>query len=203
MDAPVVTTTTTRLPMPQRSRLSTLVVMAVTTAIIVAVAVLANQPNTPPGSLTAVTLSGAAGGAAPAVGEPAPDFATTTIDGASVQLSAFKGQPVWLTFGASWCQPCRAENADIKAIAEKYAPSGLVVLAVFISEDAATVKDYADRVELGYLKVADPSTTIASRYRILGIPSHFFIDADGVLQSMKIGTLDPAAMEEAVAGIRR
>jgi len=203
MNASVATTPPAKLTAPRRSRLGTLAVMAVTTAIIIAVAVLANQSTTSPGSLTAVTLSGATSGAAPTVDQPAPDFATTTIEGRSVQLSAFKGQPVWLTFGASWCQPCRAENADIKAIAEKYAPTGLVVLAVFISEDAPTVKDYADRVGLDYLKVADPSTTIASRYRILGIPSHFFIDPDGILRSMKIGTLDPAAMEEAVAEIRR
>jgi thiol-disulfide isomerase/thioredoxin len=117
-------------------------------------------------------------------------------------LSDFKGKPVWLTFGASWCQPCRAENPDIKAVYENAKASGLEVLAVFISEDAAAVREYADRVGLGYQKVADPDTTIASQYRILGIPSHFFIDSSGVLRQQKIGSLDQAAMEQAVAGIR-
>ncbi len=37
-----------------------------------------------------------------------------------------------------------------------------MILAIFISEDDAAVKDYADRVGLDYLKVADPNTTIAS-----------------------------------------
>ena len=203
MNASVATSTSTRAAAPRRSRLATLAVMAVTTAIIVAVAVLANQSSASAGSLTSVTLSGEATGPAPTVGQPAPDFAATTVDGDAVRLSDLRGKPVWLTFGASWCQPCRAENADVKAVAEKYAPSGLVVIAVFINEDASTVKDYADRVGLSYLKVADPSTTIASQYRILGIPSHFFVDPDGVLRTMKIGTLDPAAMEEAVGGIRR
>jgi hypothetical protein len=86
---------------------------------------------------------------------------------------------------------------------ERSKADGLVVLAVFISEDAPAVKDYADRVGLSYLKVADPDTAIASRYRILGIPSHFFIDREGVLREMKIGSLDPAAMERAVEGVRR
>jgi peroxiredoxin len=203
MDAQVATSPSIRLAAPGRSRLGTLVVMVVTAVIIVAVAVLANGPASSADGLTAVTLTGTTTGAAPTVGQPAPDFTATTIDGMKVQLSQFKGHPVWLTFGASWCQPCRAENADIKATYEKFAPSGLVVLAVFITEDPATVKDYAERVGLGYLKVADPSTTIASQYRILGIPSHFFIDADGVLRSMKIGTLDPTAMEEAVKEVQR
>jgi thiol-disulfide isomerase/thioredoxin len=185
------------------SRLGTLAIMAVTGAIILAVAYLVNQPAAASGGLTNVTLSGAATGPAPIVDQPAPGFAATTVDGKAVRLSDFVGKPVWLTFGASWCQPCRAENPDIKAAAEQHAADGLVVLAIFISEDDAAVRDYADRVGLGYLKVADPATTIASQYRILGIPTHFFIDRSGVLRSMRIGSLDPAGMEQAIGAITR
>ena len=195
---PVPATTTVR-----GSRLGTLAIMAVTAAIIFAVAYVVNQPRTAAGSLTDVTLTGTASGPAPIVDGPAPDFAATTVDGKAVRLSDFVGKPVWLTFGASWCQPCRAENPDIKAAAEKHAAEGLVVLAVFISEDDAAVRDYADRVGLGYLKVADPATTIASQYRILGIPTHFFIDRTGVLRSMRIGSLDPAGMEDAIGAVTR
>jgi peroxiredoxin len=184
-------------------RLGTLAIMAVTGAIILAVAYLVNQPAAGAGGLTGVTLTGAAIGPAPIVDQPAPDFAATTVDGKPVRLSDLAGKPVWLTFGASWCQPCRAENPDIKAAAEKHAAEGLVVLAIFISEDDAAVRDYADRVGLGYLKVSDPSTTIASQYRILGIPTHFFIDRSGVLRSMRIGSLDPAGMEGAIGAIIR
>jgi cytochrome c biogenesis protein CcmG/thiol:disulfide interchange protein DsbE len=201
MDAPAVTQVPASVRPPRRDRLATLAVMGVTAAIIAAVAFVVNQPTTTAGGVTDVTLSADATGAAPTVGQPAPDFLATTVDGQSVKLSDFRGKPVWLTFGASWCQPCRAENPDIKATAEKYAPSGLVVLAIFISEDAASVKDYADRIGLGYLKVADPSTDIAAEYRILGIPSHFFIDSSGTLRAMKIGSLDVPAMEQAVEAL--
>jgi cytochrome c biogenesis protein CcmG, thiol:disulfide interchange protein DsbE len=185
------------------SRFGTLAIMAVTAAIIFAVAYMVNQPNASAGSVTDVTLTGAETGPAPMVDQPAPDFAATTIDGKAVRLSDFQGKPVWLTFGASWCQPCRAENPDIKATAEKHAAEGLVVVAVFISEDDAAVRDYADRVGLGYLKIADPSTTIASQYRILGIPTHYFIDRAGVLRSMRIGSLDVAGMDQAIGAIAR
>jgi cytochrome c biogenesis protein CcmG/thiol:disulfide interchange protein DsbE len=202
MDAPALTQVPAAVRAPRRDRLATLAVMGVTAVIIAAVAVLVNQPSSTAGGLTSVTLNGEATGAAPTVGQSAPDFAATTVEGKAVKLSDFRGKPVWLTFGASWCQPCRAENPDIKATAEKHASSGLVVLAIFISEDGAAVKDYADRIGLGYLKVADPATTISSQYRILGIPSHFFIDSAGVLRSMKIGSLDVPAMEQALNGLR-
>jgi peroxiredoxin len=176
--------------------------MAVTALVIATVAFIVNQPNAAAGGVTSVSLTGATTGEAPTVGQPAPDFAATTIDGRTVSLSDFKGQPVWLTFGASWCQPCRAENPDIQAVYERSKASGLVVLAIFMSEDAGAVRDYADRVGLTYEKIADPATSIASRYRILGIPSHFFIGGDGVLREMKIGSLDQAGMEAALNGIR-
>jgi cytochrome oxidase Cu insertion factor (SCO1/SenC/PrrC family) len=99
-------------------RLGTLVVIAVTGAIIVAVAVVANQPaatTSGDGAVTAVTLTGSATGAAPVVDKVAPDFSAQMADGSPFRLSDLKGRPVWLTFGASWCQPCRAENPDIQA----------------------------------------------------------------------------------------
>jgi len=187
---------------PGARRVRTLAVMAITAAIIAAVVFIVNQPTAAAGDVTNVTLSGSAAGQAPVVGQPAPDFVATTVDGRTVHLSDYRGQPVWLTFGASWCQPCRAEAPDIAAVYERQRASGLRILSVFISEDAATVSDYAERVGLRYDKIADPDTAIASAYRILGIPSHFFIDGTGVLREMRIGSLDQPAMEAAIAGLQ-
>jgi peroxiredoxin len=169
--------------------------------VIATVAFIVNQPNAAAGGVTSVSLTGATTGEAPTVGQPAPDFAATTIDGRTVSLSDFKGQPVWLTFGASWCQPCRAENPDIQAAYDKHKAGGLQVVQVYMTEDAKTVNDYADRVGLTYTKVPDPSQRLANEYRILGIPTHYFIDAEGILRQMRIGSLDPAGIETAIQGI--
>ena len=166
----------------RRSQITSLVLIGITAVVIIAVAVLANQPaKTGQDGLTAVNLTGATGGSAPEVGKTAPDFLAATADGTSVKLSELKGHPVWLTFGASWCQPCRAEAPDIEAAYAAFKAKGGEIVQVFLSEDTAAVKDYADRVGLTYVKVPDPNTAIASEYRILGIPSHFFIAADGTI----------------------
>ena len=186
------------------SAAGTLVIVAVTAAILLALAYLSDRHDdaATTGAVTSVTVSGTSTVPAPTVGAKAPDFTAVTTDGTTVTLSDFVGRPVWLTFGASWCQPCRAENPDIEATFQATSGS-VVVLQVYMSEDAATVSDYRDRVGLSYLTVPDPSERLASEYRILGIPSHFFIDATGVLRELKIGSLDPAAMQAAVARIRR
>ena len=191
----------TRRPPRPRARIANLGIMAVTAAIIVAVAYLSNQPAPTAAGFTPVEVTGLASGKAPAVGEPAPDFRASTDDGKAFRLSELVGKPVWLTFGASWCQPCRAENPDIQAAYERYKERGLVVVQVYMTEDAATVSSYAATVGLTYPRVPDPDTRLAAAYRIVGIPSHFFIDKAGVLRQLKIGTLDPKAIEAALGEI--
>lgn len=139
----------------------------------------------------------------PAIGAPAPNLALSTIDGRLVNLTDLRGRPVWLTFGASWCQACRAENPDIEAAFEAATDGDLALIAVFISEDDATVADYARRVGLTYEKVADPNRDLAGRYRVVGLPSHFFIDRVGVLREVRVGSLDPAGIRREVEGILR
>ena len=184
----------------QRSRRMTLLVTFVTAIVILAVTYLADRPAAG-GSFTSVVLSGGATGPAPEVGHPAPEFTATTIEGAKVTLRELRGHPVWLTFGAPWCQPCRAENPDIEATYEKYQGRGLKVLAIFVQDNRSDIQEYARRTGLTYPKVDDSSGRIGSSYRLVGIPSHFFIDSSGILREIRISSLDPSTMGEDLAQI--
>lgn len=180
---------------PVSRRLRTILIMGITAVAILAAAAVTNSKPSSVGGLTPVDLVGIPTGPAPIVGQPAPDFVATDVEGKQVRVSDLKGSVVWLTFGASWCQPCRAENPDIKATSEAFRDRGVVVVQVYINQDTASVVDYASRVGLTYTKIADADDQIATNYRILGIPAHFFIDRDGVLRQLRVGTLDAATME--------
>jgi thiol-disulfide isomerase/thioredoxin len=181
----------------RRNALGTLAVLAITGAVIVAAAYLSNPRLGDNSGVTPVNPTGQATGAAPVVDGQAPDFIAALTDGTQLQLSSLQGKPVWLTFGASWCQPCRAENPDIMATYAANADKVMVV-QVYMGENASAVKDYTDRVGITYLTVPDPTEALAAQYRILGIPSHFFIDSAGVLRQLKVGSLDPATMQAAL-----
>lgn len=183
-------------------RLRTLLILAVTAAIVIAVAYYVDRPKKAVAGVTAVSLSGPRG-AAPVIGKPAQDFTATTVTGEKISLSQYRGHPVWLTFGATWCAACRAEIPDIEAAYERAKGNGLVVIAVFISENPQTVQGYGQRVGLTFPLVPDPDTTIASAYRVLGIPVHFFIDRDGVLRVSNTGTMSPSRMDAAIGEITR
>ena len=201
MSATVTPTVQTVGRSDKRNAVVTLLVLVVTGAVIMAAAYFSSPQaattTTPGGDFTAVTVDGQPVGAAPVVGQPAPDFVALAADGSSIRLSDLRGKPVWLTFGASWCQPCRAENPDIESTYAARA-GDVTVLQVYMDEDAAAVNDYAGRVGITYMTVPDPNERLAAEYRILGIPSHFFIDSSGVLQQMKVGSLDPDTMKAAL-----
>jgi cytochrome c biogenesis protein CcmG/thiol:disulfide interchange protein DsbE len=187
----------------RESRFGTLLVLAVTAAIVMGGAYLVERPASAAPGVSAVALKGPGVGSAPKVGAPAPGFTATTVDGKQVSLSSYKGHPVWLAFGASWCSACEAEAPDIQATYQKFQAQGVVVLWISISEDSSTVQAYSKRVGLTFPMIADPNSNIASAYRVSSIPAHFFIDASGVLRSIQAGSLSPDQMDTAITEVSR
>jgi len=178
-------------------RLRTILVLAGAAILVVAAVWFVDQPaggsNVRPGDTPV--------GDAPRVGDSPPDFSGTAIDGTAVSMAALRGQPTWLTFGASWCPDCRAEATDLQAAYAKYQPQGLAVLGVFIDEPESAVVDYAQRVGFTFPLVADTQGKIADVYRTYGIPIHFFIGRDGTIVDVRIGRLTPDDMEQLVQQI--
>jgi cytochrome c biogenesis protein CcmG, thiol:disulfide interchange protein DsbE len=180
-------------------RLQTVVVLAVTAVVIGAIAFFAGGADTE--GLTRVELEGAVAGTAPVVGSVPPGFTGVTYDGQTVSLADYAGKPLWLTFGASWCPDCRVEAPDVEATYQQYKDQGLQVLGVFISEGADDVAGYAQRASLTFPIVVDSRTQVAAAYRTMGIPTHFFIGADGTIKEVRIGAMHRDDMDRAVAAV--
>jgi peroxiredoxin len=181
-------------------RLQTIVVIAVTAILIGAAAWFVGGQGGDDG-VTSIDLAGDVAGAAPVVGAVPPDFAGQTYDGDTVALSDYAGKPIWLTFGASWCPDCRTEAPDVEATYQAYKDQGLVVLGVFIGESADDIASYAQRAGLTFPITVDQNELIASTYRTLGIPTHFFIGTDGRIREVRIGALPKTEMERAISEI--
>ncbi|MEP7214628.1 MAG: redoxin domain-containing protein [Anaerolineaceae bacterium] len=136
-----------------------------------------------------VTLTAKASGSAPRTGQPAPEFSVVSLDGNSIQLSELRGHPVWVNFWASWCPPCRAEGPEIEAAYREYGDQGLVIVGLNVGESASIVREYVTRVGLTFLIGGDPGTDVAAAFRVKGLPTNFFINADGIVQDIRIGRL--------------
>lgn len=187
------------------SRIGTLAVLLVTAALVAGGLWMVNGRSpggeTLANGATAVTIPGKSTVPPPKVGSPAQDFTVTTVDGEQVSLSQFRGQPVWIVFGASWCSGCQAEVPDIEAAFKEYGPKGLVVLGVNITEDSDTVRDYAKRVGITHRIAADPESAVADAYRVSAIPAHYFVDRDGVLREIRQGAVSADTITTSMKGL--
>jgi cytochrome c biogenesis protein CcmG, thiol:disulfide interchange protein DsbE len=132
---------------------------------------------------------GAAAKPAPMQGFMAPGFTSTTFAGESVSLAGLKGKVVLLNFWASWCPPCRAE---MQAIQNAYADDqgqGLVVLAVNASyqDDLQAATQFTQTEGLTFPLLTDPDGSINRAYRVLALPTTFFIDRQGKIAKVVVG----------------
>jgi peroxiredoxin len=184
-------------------RLQTIVVIAVTIGVIGLAAFLIGGGPSSSDGVTQVDLGSAAAANAPKVGTVPPAFSGLTYDGKPVDFSTYLqgGKPVWLTFGASWCPDCRNEAPDVETAYQ--ANKGKVdVVGVFMNEPADAIAGYATRAGLTFPIVVDENADIAAAYRTMGIPTHFFIKADGTVSEVRIGALSREDMDRALAAIQ-
>ncbi len=136
---------------------------------------------------------------APEVGRLAPDFTLTDLDGNSVSLSDFRGQVVFINFWATWCPGCRVEMPEIEAVHQEYKDKDVVVIGVDIREDEDTVRRYIERGGYSWTFVMDTTGEVTMNYRIIAIPTSFFLDEEGVITAIKTGAITKKSMESRLA----
>jgi thiol-disulfide isomerase/thioredoxin len=137
-------------------------------------------------------------------GNLAPDFEFSDYQGKRYRLSDFRGHALVLNFWASWCGPCRQELPAMSAVLRIY-QGRVSVIGMNNGESFKTGRRFLDQVgadltAFGY----DPGQDVAQRYAIEGMPTSFFVDADGVITRVMNGALTAGLMqsgvEEAIIG---
>jgi peroxiredoxin len=121
------------------------------------------------------------------IGKPAPEIAGQDLEGAAIRLSDYRGQVVVVTFSADWCAICRTQHPYFRLLQELYVNWPFAIVGV---ETGA--RDAARRLKaehgLTFRSVWDGSGgeagrgPIASGWNVLGWPTTYVVDADGVIR---------------------
>lgn len=135
-------------------------------------------------------------------GEVAPDFRLSDSAGKIYTLATFKGQPVVITFWASWCPICKAELPKLHQLAQEYK-----VPFVLISREP---KD-SPQVVLEHLKAypaflpllasagGDTPVAVANRFKVLGQPWTFVLDSEGRIVNLYAGKVEVESLKDDLA----
>lgn len=128
----------------------------------------------------------------------APDFSLIDMNGRKIQLADYKGKVVLLDFWATWCGPCRIEIPGFIQLQERYRDQGLVVLGIYIDDNAESVSAFYKDFKMNYAVAAGDSQLTELYGGIMGLPTTFLIGRDGHIYSKHSGATDVSVFEEEI-----
>lgn len=140
------------------------------------------------------------------LGEPAPDFTLTDLDGKKVQLSQLKGKTVVLEWFNPDCPFVKANHTQgsLKGMAKRYTEKGIVWLAINSGapgkqgHGAEVNKAGREKYGIDYPILLDESGDVGRAYGAKTTPHMYVINPEGVL--VYNGAIDNTPGSEAEKG---
>lgn len=134
----------------------------------------------------------------PKTGNVAWDFTLTNLQGEQVRLSELRGKKVMLNFWATWCGPCRIEIPAMVKLYGEMRSQDFEILAINLREDTEQVRSFAENLQMSFPVLLDPGGQVSQAYYVRGIPTSVFIDDEGIIQIVHVGTLNDKILREYV-----
>ena len=118
----------------------------------------------------------------------APDFKLPSLDGSGdINLHQYRGDVVYLSFWASWCEPCRQEMPYLVRLWQAERERGFQVIGVNVDEDVEAARRFAEQYQLPFPLARDGDKAVSKRYRVPGFPTHYLLDRRGRIRFSAVG----------------
>jgi peroxiredoxin len=175
-----------------------LIVAAIAALAIITLGLL--RPNTVASNTRQSSLSAPVG---LQIGDAAPNFTLTTLDGKRVSLSDYRGKPVMLNFWYTTCPGCLEEIPGMQRFyaSQQAAGKNLVILGINGVDDAQTAQQFVQQEGMTYTIVMDNGGQVATSYSLTATPTSYFIDRQGIIRSVYVGPIGVATLQQRVAEI--
>jgi len=123
------------------------------------------------------------------IGKLAPDITGTTLDGDILALSDLRGDIVLVNVFASWCGPCRAETPHLVEVFDEVDNEGIEFVGLNLSESSDAVRIFKDEFDINFPLLLNEDGRLTEIYQPIGLPTSWFIDADGVVRYVFAGPM--------------
>jgi len=135
------------------------------------------------------------------VGQTAPDFTLTPVNGSSaapLRLRSLEGHVVVVNFWSPTCAPCHDEAPILAQSARQYAGQGVVFLGVAFESARPAVVSFLRQYQIPYVCGLDSSYSIATAYGLLAIPVTVVVDRAGFVARVIQGAISSASLAQAL-----
>ncbi len=146
---------------------------------------------------TLPTVSPIGSGLGTAIGQVAPNIRVTLTDGSLMDTADFGGQPLWINFMATWCPQCTTELPMMERF-QGNLKDQMTMLVIDVGEDRSVVRDFIRGLDVDLTVGIDRDGSIQAQWAAYGLPVHYMLDADGVVQQIVYGGASEETFIEAV-----
>jgi peroxiredoxin len=133
------------------------------------------------------------------VGETAPDFSVTDIDGNEFNLSENRDKVVVLDLMALFCPVCTDEMKHLRTIFSRYSTDELVLVTISIDG-----KDSIDELNTFRTQYGDNWTFardtdgVKNKYKVRVIPTIVIIDKEGIIRFWEKGEISASRLSSEI-----
>ncbi len=124
------------------------------------------------------------------VGDEAPPFELTALDGRAYKLADLKGKTVFLDFWATWCGPCVAEIPNVRAVHDAFAKrDDFILLGVSLDRERADLERFVKQKKIDWPQAVGKeggAEQAADAYGVFGIPAIYLIGPDGRIRALDL-----------------
>ena len=123
------------------------------------------------------------------IGEKAPPFTLSLVEGKQTRLDMYAGKGLVITFMSSWC-PCSNESIPlIKEAYFKHRDDDVVFLMIGIQDARSKFEKFVAKWQVPFCAGYDEDDKIARNYGVGSPPTTIFIDKNGIVKRAFYGNI--------------
>ena len=105
----------------------------------------------------------------PMIGQSAPSFKLTGLDGKIYSLEQFRGKYVVIHFAATWCPFCNAEAPHLEQLYKTYGQNDVQVFIIDVKEGEDLVTKLVRKFNFSFPVLLDKDGMVSARYAPDGV----------------------------------